>query len=733
MTAHEFLPLLDGVKKSGDGWIARCPGHDDKKPSLSINQNDKGDILLKCHAGCTTQAVCDALGIAVSELFADPDSSRSNGRTNPKPPPAPDFAALTAQYETALSDDLAQEHADRLGVSVDALRRLHAGWDGKALRFPMRDATGSIIGIRRRFANGDKCAVKGSSNGLFIPDGIIPSKPVFICEGPSDTAAALTLGLNAVGRSSCTSDVKQLVDFCGHYGVNEIGIVADADEPGRKGAEALGDELAAACESVRIIEPPTPHKDLRAWLQTGATFDDVMQAVVSAREWQAPEDNSSNSFISSETSGDTTSEPDERWPEPLDDAALYGVAGELVRIVEPHTEADSVAVLVSFLVGFGNAIGRTVYFMADGAMHYCNLFAVLVGQTAKGRKGTSWNQPRRVLKDAAGTWTEERVLSGMSSGEGLIWAIRDPIIKCKSKNKGKNSTLVAEVEDAGVDDKRLMVLESEFATVLRVLERDGNTLSPIIRQAWESGKLQTLTKNSPAKASDAHVSIVGHVTKDELRRYLNDVEQCNGFANRFLWFCVKRSKTLPDGGSLSDQALTKVVEQVKAALEFASTPSRIQRDSKARELWHAIYPKLSEGMPGLFGTLTARAEAQVMRLAMVYAVLDCSTLIRVEHLTAALALWEHCEASVRYLFGAASGDQIADSILTALRSTPIGLTRTEIQRMFGNNLRADRMERALKTLVDNGKAIRTFEKTEGRPAERWIAARGLTKETKNTK
>jgi hypothetical protein len=96
--------------------------------------------------------------------------------------------------------------------------------------------------------------------------------------------------------------------------------------------------------------------------------------------------------------------------------------------------------------------------------------------------------------------------------------------------------------DQGEPDKRLLVTEPEFASALRVMGRDGNTLSAIIREAWDTGDLNILNKNSPVKATDARVSIIGHVTHEELRRYLDRTELANGFANRFLWICVKRSK-----------------------------------------------------------------------------------------------------------------------------------------------------------------------------------------------
>ena len=215
------------------------------------------------------------------------------------------------------------------------------------------------------------------------------------------------------------------------------------------------------------------------------------------------------------------------WPDPVLPAALHGLAGEFVRLVEPHTEADPVALLVQILVGFGNLIGRGTYFIAEADRHYANLFAGFVGRTAKGRKGSSKGQVDRVLRAADKDWFSKRQQGGLSSGEGLIWAVRDPIWTRSPIRKGGRVIDYEDVQsDSGISDKRLLVFESELASTLRVLGRDGNTLSAIVRQAWDTGNLRTLTKNSPAKATDAHISLIGHITKDELRRYLDAAWRC---------------------------------------------------------------------------------------------------------------------------------------------------------------------------------------------------------------
>ena len=384
------------------------------------------------------------------------------------------------------------------------------------------------------------------------------------------------------------------------------------------------------------------------------------------------------------------------WPKALTESALSGVAGEVVRAIDPHTEADPAAILFQFLAAFGNVVGRNPYFQVEATPHYLNSFVTLVGDTSKARKGTSWGHIDRLFRKADDTkelegkapW-ERRQVSGLSSGEGLIWEVRDAI------DSGRDGV------DPGVSDKRRIVIDSEFASTLKVLGRQGNNLSPVIRNAWDSGALRILTKNSPAEATGAHISIIGHITRDELKRELTSTEMGNGFANRFLWICVRRSKLLPEGGSLQDQDLKRLIEQVQNAVNFATNTGRLKMTETARKCWRDTYRELSDAKPGLLGAITARAEAQVIRLSSCYALLGHSDLVDEAHLSAGLAAWEYCDASARFLFGDATGDAVADEILDALRRAGSqGLTRTQIRDLFNRNQNKERIEAALRVLEE---------------------------------
>ncbi|MBI5554803.1 MAG: DUF3987 domain-containing protein [Elusimicrobia bacterium] len=392
-----------------------------------------------------------------------------------------------------------------------------------------------------------------------------------------------------------------------------------------------------------------------------------------------------------------------------------------MRTIEPNSEADPVALLAQFLTGFGNVLGRGTYYEVEADKHYPNIYIVLVGETAKSRKGSSWGHIVKIFKSISPEWAEHRIQSGLSSGEGLIWAVRDPITKSESIRENKEITGYQDViVDQGEPDKRLLVQESEFASTLRVLGRDGNILSAVVRQGWDTGNLRVLTKNNPAISTGAHISIIGHITREELLRYLTSTETGNGFANRFLWVCVKRSKILPRGGNIQDVDFAPILNKLKNAVEFAKTITRIEPDEPTWKMWDRVYPELSEGKPGLLGAVTSRAEAQVMRLACLYALLDCSKIIQTEHLKSALALWDYCYASAKYIFGSATGYPLADEILNALKNNPESMTRTQISNFCGRNKDKESIDKALTFLAERGLVFMEKDETPGRPTEKWI-------------
>ncbi|MDP7627073.1 MAG: hypothetical protein QF530_04055 [SAR202 cluster bacterium] len=409
---------------------------------------------------------------------------------------------------------------------------------------------------------------------------------------------------------------------------------------------------------------------------------------------------------------DATKSLSEGWPGPLDEAAFHGLAGRVVETISPHTEADKAALLLNFLTYYGNAVGNVPHAVAEGAKHGTNLFVCIVGATSKGRKGSANSHIRKLFNTVLPEWESTCVKSGLSSGEGLIFHVRDSTYKTNKKEE-------VELVEQGIDDKRLLVIESEFASPLRVMNREGNVLSATLRQAWDSGTMTQLIKNNPTKATDAHISLIGHISKEELLRYLKDVEQANGFANRFIWCCSKRERLLPEGGGTPPYH--ELGAQLLESVETAQSPGLMERDESAKALWADVYEDLSTGKPGLSGAVLNRAEAQVLRLSVLYAAIDGTKQINLTHLKAALAVWEYSEASSEFIFGKSSGSAHGEKLLGALKETPSGMSRTAISALFNRNVSSDVLDSSLALLQRQGVVEKQVIQTEGRPAEVWVA------------
>ncbi len=420
------------------------------------------------------------------------------------------------------------------------------------------------------------------------------------------------------------------------------------------------------------------------------------------------------------------------WPDPVDEAAYHGLAGEIVRALDPHTEADPVGVLVSLLAGFGNALGPRPHLLLDSATHGLRVWPVLVGPTGSGRKGTALAVAGSVLGRAASDWWERRS-GGLSTGEGVIWDVRDPVSERREQRAKGGQLLGYEtvVTDTGSEEKRRLFVETEFGSVLQVLGRERNTLSAVLRNAWDGLPLATITKGSQTRATGAHITITGHVTPEEVRELLGAREAANGFANRFLWVCVRRSKLLPLGEPPDEGTLVGLSEVLRVTLEDAAKLGRLTLDEAATAAYVRVYGALDGDEPGVVGQLLSRAAPTIMRLAGIYAALDVAERIGVAHLEAALALWGYAEASVRHIFGppvvATRAHPYRGTILAGLAAG--GLTQTEITRdLFGGNLRAPEPYATLEALLAEGLIARAVERPpsgRGPNVTRWtITATG---------
>jgi hypothetical protein len=397
----------------------------------------------------------------------------------------------------------------------------------------------------------------------------------------------------------------------------------------------------------------------------------------------------------------------------LNSRALHGLAGRIVKIIAPATEACVPALLLELLTAFGNAVGRGPHFMVGKDRHGVNLYVAKVGDTSRGRKGHSWGWTENLMGRAVLDWVKDHILSGLSTSQGLIHALRD-----KAPDEDEQDLTPMRQK------KIVLVRERELAQVLKFAALDGNAISTLLRDGWDGHTLNNPTKHAPEKATDPHISIVADITRADLTRHLAREDYSNGFSNRFLWCLTSRSQLLPDGGEVDEAVLNTLGQALASAIAFASKVERMQRDDDAKALWHDTYMRLAEeAPPGLAADVTARAEAMILRLSCIYALLDKQSTISKEHLQAAIAVWDYCEASACVIFGGKLGYRMADTALEALRKAAPGtLTKSDLHAAFHRNPKAEDIDRALAWLAEQGLAESVTDDSDPQhPVEHWYA------------
>jgi hypothetical protein len=379
------------------------------------------------------------------------------------------------------------------------------------------------------------------------------------------------------------------------------------------------------------------------------------------------------------------------WPTLHDDARI-GIVDDLWRLVEHETEADPVGIVVSFLAAYGNLAGVGPKMRVGATIHRPVLNVIKVGATSKARKGTGQDLVDQVMQKADSTW-DERVVSGHQSGEAIIADLND-----------------------GPADKRRFIVEGEFSRLIKTAGRSGNVLSDVVRNMWDGKPLHRRLAAGPQTARDYVVSIVADITDAELGVLFSEVDVLSGFGNRFLWVRVDRNAVLPDGGNLKPGDFDAISKSVNEAAIAVSDVDTMERDDAAAERWDTWYRANAQvRKSGLYDAVTARDEAQVLRLSMIYALLDGQAVIESRHIDAAIAIWNYADESARGLFGARTGDKDVDRLAEALHTVgTTGLDGRALNRLFGGN--STRAARARDEAMRLHIAVEETDKTgRGRP------------------
>lgn len=415
------------------------------------------------------------------------------------------------------------------------------------------------------------------------------------------------------------------------------------------------------------------------------------------------------------------------FPAPMASEAFDGLAGKLIDVMEPGSECNRENLLMQLLVSLGNLLGHRPFKRQAGSHHLVEFVAV-VGDTSEGRKGSGLSMVNDLLYVIDPSWRKCRV-NGIQSGQAIVHSVRDP------RSQGGKQV------DDGVSDKRLFLVETELSRLFTLSKTSaGISISPLLREVWDCPYLlRNAGKHSPDTATDAHINVLGHVTREELKDVMSRVECENGLGNRFLWVAAKRIRKIPipkwinwkadhlellrelalvisfadprrnitikDDGTVELEIASSLDESVRTAFEFSVPGAR---------LWDEFYDgPLCVRPEGLYGKLISRPEAHVLRLSMLYAVLDRSHEIEEKHVRSAMAVWRYCRDSVKWCFSKTAGDWRADKILSALTRRPEGMTRSEISdEVFQHNTPSEDIGSALQVLIE-GERI-TAESTASR-------------------
>lgn len=423
--------------------------------------------------------------------------------------------------------------------------------------------------------------------------------------------------------------------------------------------------------------------------------------------------------------------PDPRAPPTMAPEGFPGLLGAVVKVACENSEAHPVGVAANLLAFFCAAVGRGPFQRIGDARIHCRPYAILVGRSGKARKGTSETTVREINRRAQDMVKARYPVyehlkihaGGLSSGEGLIHAICDEIEQDAKGNGGA----------PGVEDKRLLVIESEFANVLEQCKRAGNTLSVIVRNAFDGRTLEPLIKNAKERATNPHIVLMGHITGHELRDKTTATDEANGLLNRFMLLHVHRPKLVPLPLPTPDHVLEEMAQQLANAIDFATSGGNhlgeAQREvvlsAPARQLWAAKYPQITQDRDGRAGALMARTEVYARMLAMVFALLDHSMVIDVAHLESAFAWVDYWRRSAEFIFlqRESSDDPLttdARRVLELVQAQP-GIKLSAIQDQFGKR-DSKRGNAALTLLLNLAPPLieeRRESTTGGRPSKHY--------------
>lgn len=369
---------------------------------------------------------------------------------------------------------------------------------------------------------------------------------------------------------------------------------------------------------------------------------------------------------------DDVAPPHRNAPQP-DPGCLYGLIGEVAHAGSDDTETNAYAIAANFMAYLSCAVGRGVYLPIGNTRHHARLFCLHIGRSGRGRKGDAVSLVLRIdeaLRAMGDAFAPQVHRGGLSTREGLAALIHD------GYRQGRQDV-------PAIEDKRLWVVESEFANVLHQGRRDGNTLSSALRDCWDGVDLKPATKSNRIFASNPHVCLSGAISPSELTGLMSARELTNGFANRFLMIWAERTRMLPFPKETPQTTVEHLAARTREMLAFVRADRHgdrnyLRMDLSPQAQWR--YGQLYRGElnddlgDGVIGSLLERRAPMLLRLAMLMALTDLQTRIDAQHIDAAMAWVRHATASIRFVFVSAADEaklaqvlELSNRVLAFLR------------------------------------------------------------------
>lgn len=403
-------------------------------------------------------------------------------------------------------------------------------------------------------------------------------------------------------------------------------------------------------------------------------------------------------------------DPNRAPPVPSQDC-LYGLIGHIARAGSENSEANPFAIALHAITFLGCCLGRTVHLQIGDTIHSPIIFSLHVGRSGRGRKGDALSLVRKLHKSIVGK--SQAVAPGLHTGglstrEGLIYLIHDGYVE------GRN-------EVPPVQDKRLWIIEPEFANVLQQTRREGNTLSPALRELFDSNSLKPATKGNRIGVAEPHVVLSAGITPTELTSGIPVRELLNSFANRIVMISAERLQFTPFPEPTPKAVVEQLGDRIIEVIEFANKRCSNDADSfqltlssGARNLYQDLYTgELAVQLADeKIMTLLERRAPVLLRIAMIFAAADLASEIDECHLNAAAAWTRYWADSADYIFAANRSENCSDEItilaerITKFLSAKEDASRTELTvDCFGGHVAKPKLDQALTQLLTSSPPI----------------------------